>query len=59
MTSTCTITGCSTLERDIIVPSEINGYTVTAIGDFAFADRSSLESISLPEGLKSIGNYAL
>ena len=42
----------------IIIPSEIDGYTVTGIGDSAFAWNDSLVGIELPDTLTSIGSSA-
>ena len=42
---------------DAIIPSEINGVAVTAIGDWAFSNRS-LTSITIPDSVTSIGDYA-
>lgn len=46
----------------IVIPATINiaglTYNVTAIGDKAFWYCSNLSSISIPEGVKTIGNYA-
>ncbi len=39
----------------IIVPSEIDGHTVTVIGDAAFESCESLESIIVPSSILSIG----
>ncbi len=33
---------------DLIIPSEINGYKVAAIGEYAFADCTNLRSVSIP-----------
>ena len=40
-------------ETEIIIP-----YGVTAIGDFAFKEFSSLTNITIPDSVTSIGNYA-
>lgn len=42
----------------IIVPRELGGYEVTAIGDYAFYGCSKLTSIELPETITSIGDFA-
>ena len=53
------ITDCDrSAEGDIEIPKEINGTTVTSIGDRAFEDCSGLTSITIPEGVTSIEGYA-
>ena len=42
----------------VTVPDTINGNPVTTIDWNAFSSCSTLKEITLPEGLKSIGNYA-
>lgn len=46
----------------IDIPSEVTyneeTYKVTAVGDAAFADCTTVTSISIPESVESIGNYA-
>jgi energy-converting hydrogenase Eha subunit A len=44
-------------ETDIKIPSEINGMSVTAIGDGAFVE-SDLSSIVIPDSITSIGESA-
>ncbi len=43
---------------DIIIPSEINGYPVTTIGERAFISCYNLESIEIPDSVITIGKYA-
>ncbi len=43
---------------DIVIPSELGGYPVTSIGDWAFAYCYSLTSVTIPDGVTSIGDYA-
>ncbi len=45
-------------DSDIVVASTYNGVPVTEIGDGAFADCFSLETVTIPEGVKIIGNDA-
>ncbi len=56
---TCTITGIAknTTRKNISLPAEIDGYTVTGIGENAFAE-SKLESVIIPASVKSIGKGA-
>ena len=53
-----TITGLNTTSESVVIPGQINGLNVTAIGDGAFMNCSTLTSLTLPEGLESIGSYA-
>ena len=54
-----TITGYSTTASgDLIIPFAIDGYPVTAIGDYAFMECSALTSVYIPEGVTSIGQRA-
>lgn len=42
---------------DVVIPSIVNGQTVTAIGDFVFSNKG-LTSVSLPDTLLTIGRYS-
>ena len=44
--------------NDLRVPDEVNGCAVTSIAQGAFASAKGLTSVSLPEGLRVIGDYA-
>ena len=56
---TVTITGVSpTPQFDIEVPSRLNGRTVTMLGDRLFYDARMLSSVTVPDGVTSIGSYA-
>ena len=48
----------STSTNKITIPSNVNGYHVTAIGDKAFRSREELESVTIPNTITSIGNEA-
>lgn len=55
-----TITGLKNegMSGAIVIPSKINGYSVTSIGDWAFWNCSSLTSVTIPNTITSIGGYA-
>ncbi|MCD7812296.1 MAG: leucine-rich repeat protein [Ruminococcus sp.] len=56
---TIEITGCDTsAEGDLEIPSEIDGYTVTSIGDRAFYNYKKLTSVTIPDSVTSIGDSA-
>ena len=44
--------------KELVIPSVLNGYTVTAIGDGAFFGRKMIGSLVIPDTVKSIGNTA-
>lgn len=52
-----TITGYTGAEREIVIPKEIDGRPVTAIGESAFKNYD-LTSVTFPNTLTSIGEYA-
>jgi hypothetical protein len=53
-----TITGYTGAGGAVTIPSTINGYPVTSIGDYAFYDCYSLTSVTIPNSVTSIGGYA-
>ena len=55
---TATITKDNGLESDITIPSDIDGYSVTAIGNYAFKGCWSLENVTIPDSVISIGSGA-
>ncbi len=42
----------------LVIPSEIDGYKVSAIGWYAFRDCSSITSVTIPDSVTSIGFMA-
>ena len=57
-TSTGTITDSDVSITGATIPAKIKGVNVTSIEDGAFSDCSALTSITLPDGLESIGDEA-
>ena len=53
-----TITGYTGTAIDVIIPSTIESYPVTSIGEMAFYGCSNLESVTIPTSVTSIGTYA-
>lgn len=43
---------------EIVIPESIDGYTVTAIGDYAFSNHQCMKSITMPNSITSIGDHA-
>ena len=55
---TVTITNYGGSENEVIVPEELDGKTVSAIGYAAFAECRSLESLVVPETVTRLQDYA-
>ena len=56
---TCEIVGPGTChETDIMIPSSIDGYTVTGIAKEAFKGRDKITSVIISHSVTSIGDYA-
>lgn len=55
---TCTITGYTGEETELVIPAELDGLKVTAIGESAFRDSIILTSIALPDSVTSIESHA-
>ena len=53
-----TITVYTGSEEVVSVPSVIEGYKVTAIGNNAFKDVKEISKVNIPEGISKIGNGA-
>ena len=45
-------------DDDVTVPSEIDGKTVTRIGELAFSNNEALETVALPDSITEIGGGA-
>ncbi len=43
---------------EVVIPSEVDGVSVTAIARRAFSGCSEVTSVTIPEGITSIGDYA-
>ena len=56
--STGTITGCDSEVTEANIPSEIDGVKVTSIADWAFYYRSTLTSVTIPDGVTIIDGTA-
>ena len=52
------ITGYNGPGGDVEIPSMLDGYTVTSIGEFAFNDCYNLKSVTIPDSVTSIGDCA-
>lgn len=52
------ISGCDRSATSVEIPSEINGMSVTSIGDYAFKYCTILKSVTIPNSVTSIGDYA-
>lgn len=55
---TCAIIGYTGTAADLEIPQEIDGYSVTKIGDYAFEECTSLVSVTVPAGITVIGDGA-
>lgn len=56
--NTIIITGYNGSEKNIVIPSTINGRQVKKIGDWAFNEKRNFESIFIPQGVTEIGSRA-
>ena len=53
-----TITGYTGNEASVVIPNEIEGKPVTAIGEKAFSQNNTLTSVAIPDSVTGIGDYA-
>jgi len=57
--TTATITGLdSSVTGNVVIPSKIKGYTVTAIGEGAFKNRTDITDVTIPDTVTTIGSEA-
>lgn len=55
---TAEITGYTGSAVDLIIPSEIDGYKIIAINEWAFSECGNLVSVEIPESVINIGSWA-
>ena len=56
----CTITGVTDFSgKELILPDTIDDYTVTAIGEKAFANKTSITTLYIPKTVTKLGSKAL
>ena len=53
-----TITAYNGYSSSLVIPTKIDGYTVTKIGDRAFANNTRLVMVVIPDSVTEIGSYA-
>lgn len=53
-----TITGYNGSDFWVTIPSQLDGYNVTALGASVFNGNADLESVTIPNGITSIGSLA-
>lgn len=53
-----TITGCAEDAETLVIPEQIDGKPVSAIGSRAFVNHTKLKSVVLPDGLNDLGDRA-
>src|SRR5665213_1122621 len=51
-----TITGYTGFGGDVVIPDSTNGYPIVSIGDSAFDFSRNLTSVTIPNGVTSIGD---
>ncbi len=55
---TVEITGYSGKDKEVVIPSELDGKIVAGIAEKAFYCHEDITSVTIPESVKSIGDYA-
>ncbi len=56
--NTATVYSYNGTEANLVIPSTVEGCSVTGIAQSVFADKRTIETVTLPEGLLTIGDYA-
>ena len=54
----CTITGYTGSDTDVVIPSELDGYTVLNIGDSAFSGNKNITSVNIPDTVQTINSWS-
>ena len=49
-----TITNYTGSDKNLMIPSRLDGYKVTGIGSFAFAENTKMETVNIPNTVKAI-----
>ena len=52
------LTGYNGYDKNVTIPSELDGVAVTSLRDSLFYECTSLESVTIPDSVTSIGGYA-
>ena len=55
---TAAITGYTGNDKNLKIPSKLNGIRVTRIGDRSFYNNKDIKSVEIPKGVKTIGKEA-
>lgn len=55
---TCEITKYNGSRPNLSIPKQLNGYAVTAIGQYAFSNNKTIENVSIQTGVTKIGASA-
>jgi hypothetical protein len=46
------------LPNNVIIPLQIEGYTITSIAEYAFSGYTEIKTVEIPETVLEIGDYA-
>ena len=55
---TAEIIGYTGSEKNLVIPEYVDGYKVTAVGNYVFDNNVKLRSVTIPDGVTSIGKGA-